>query len=151
MKAIQHATLHVATLAFLAAQAWAADQAAPIKQEDVIRKLEVKVNLAGAKAKPGVRVASDEQELTKLLGEATAKQFTGKIDFTKENLVHVVWGSSGPPFGKLRYEIKDEKADKVITFFVKVPQTLVQGQAYRLGNDFFAVPKNSKVTFGGAR
>jgi hypothetical protein len=63
-------------------------------------------------------------------------------------LVHVAWGSSGPPFGDLRYETKD---GKIITFFVKEPRAAIRGQAYRLGNDFFAGPKKADVKFGGAR
>ena len=73
-------------------------------------------------AKPGVRVASDEKEMTALLGEPIAKQVKGKIDFAKEDLAHVSWGSSGPPFGNLQYEIKEGKDGTTINFFVKKPR-----------------------------
>jgi hypothetical protein len=124
------------------------------KKTEPIRKLTVEVDpILGSKwsEKPGVRIASDEKELTKLVGEATAKQIAGKIDFAKENLVHVAGGSAGPPFGTLRHETKDGKEGKAITFFVRQPKTLVQGQAFRMGNDFFTVPKKANVQFGGAR
>lgn len=132
----------------------AADSTAPAKKTEPIRKLTVEVDpILGSKwsAKPGVRIASDEKELSKLFGEDTAKQIAGKIDFAKEDLVHVAWGSAGPPFGTLRHETKDGKEGKAITFFVRQPKTLVQGQAFRMGNDFFAVPKKANVQFGGAR
>jgi len=41
----------------------------------------------------------------------------------------------------------EEKEGKLITFYIKEPRTNVRGQAFRLGNDFFAVPKKSKVAF----
>jgi len=41
--------------------------------------------------------------------------------------------------------------EKLITFYIKEPRADVRGQAFRLGNDFFTVPKNSKVTFGKPR
>ena len=81
-------------------------------------------------------------------GEDIAKQVAGKVAFAKEDLVHVSWGSSGPPFGDLRYEVQD---GKIIIFYVKEPKAEIRGQAFRLGNDFFAVPKKATVTFGGAR
>jgi hypothetical protein len=119
-----------------------------------IRKLAVKVDPIVASqwsAKPGVTVASDQKELTKSFGEAVAKQIVGQIDFAKEKPVRAAWGSSGPPFGTLQYEIKEGKEGQAITFFVKEPKVTVRGQAYRLGNDFFVVPKKSQVSFGGSR
>jgi hypothetical protein len=132
-----------------AAEGWAADPKA-----EPIRKLTVNVDSTATlqwPAKPAVRMASDEKELTRLFGKAAAKQIAGQIDFAKEKLVHVVWGSSGPPFGTLQHEIKEGKEGKAITFFVKEPNVAVRGQAYRFGNDFFAVPKKSQVSFGGSR
>jgi hypothetical protein len=132
----------------------AADPSASPKKQEPIRKLTVEVDpIEGSQwsAKPGVRVASDEQELTKLLGKAIAKQIAGKIDFAKDKLVHVAWGSSGPPFGTLQYEIKADKEGDTITFYIQEPKVNMRGQAYRLGNDFFGVPKKSQVSFRGSR
>jgi hypothetical protein len=123
---------------------------APTKIEEPVRKIAVTVDpLAAAKLQgtPGVTAVSAEKQLKESFGEDIAKQITGKVDFVKEDLVHVSWGSSGPPFGDLRYDVKDGK----ITFFIKEPKAAVRGQAYRLGNDFFAVPKGAKVKFGGTR
>ena len=141
----------VITLAVFSNNASAED---PVVKTEPVRKITVTVEpLAAATlpGKPGVTVVSDENGLKESFGKDIAKQLSGKIDFAKEDLVHVSWGSSGPPFGKLRYEIKDGKDGKAMTFFVKVPQTFVAGQAYRLGNDFFAVPKGTTVKFGGTR
>jgi hypothetical protein len=138
----------------VASKSVAADPAAPPKKQEPIRKLTVEVDpIAGSQwsAKPGVQVASDEEETTKLLGKAIAKQIAGKIDFAKEKLVHVAWGSSGPPFGTLQYGIKEDKEGKAITFYIQEPKVAVRGQAFRIGNDFFAVPKKSQVEFGKSR
>ena len=140
-------------LVVLASAAWAADPAAPAKKKEPIRKLTVGVDPIVASewsAKPGVRVLSNQKEIVKWLGKAIAKQVEGRIDFAKENLVHVAWGSSGPPFGKLQYQIKDEKKERVITFYVQEPKATVRGEAFRLGNDFFAVPKKVQVRFKGS-
>ena len=122
----------------------------PTKKPEPIRKIPVTVDpMAAAKLQctPGVTVVSAEKQIQKFFGKAIAKQITGKIDFGKEDLVHVSWGSSGPPFGDLQFK----KDGKIITFFVKEPKVEMRGQAYRLGNDFFAVPRKAKVKFGGAR
>jgi hypothetical protein len=94
---------------------------------------------------------AENRRLCRSLGEDIAKQIIGKVGFAKEALVHVSWGSSGPPFGELAHEIKDGKGGKTITFFVLEPKVNQRGMAYRLGNDFFAVPKNSSVQFGKSR
>ena len=124
------------------------------KKDEAIRQLTVVVDPVTESqwsAKRGVRVASDEKEMTALLGEAIAKQVKGEIDFAKEDLAHVSWGSSGPPFGKLQYEIKDGDDGTTITFYIKKPKGEMRGTAFRLGNDFFAVPKKATVTFSGTR
>ena len=41
-----------------------------------------------------------------------AKQMTGKVDLAKEDLIHVSWGSSGPPFRDLPNESKDGKGGR---------------------------------------
>ena len=129
----------------------AASAKEPAKKSEPIRQIAVTLDpLAAAKLQgtPGVTVVGDEKQLKESFGQAIAKQITGKIDFAKEDLAHVSWGSSGPPFGDLRYETED---GKMITFYVEEPKVAIWGQAYQLGNDFFAVPKKAKVKFGGAR
>ena len=122
----------------------------PAKKPDPVRKIAVTVDpMAAVKLQgtPGVTVVSAEKELKNSFGEAIAKQITGKVDFAKEDLVHVSWGSSGPPFGELQFK----NDGKNITFFVREPKVDQRGMAYRLGNDFFAVPKEAKVKFGGTK
>ena len=138
--------------------AWKTQPPAPAavsdKKDEAIRKLTVEVDpVTGSQwsAKPGVRVASDEKEMTALLGEAIAKQVKGKIDFAKEDLAHVGWGTSGPPFGELQYEIQNGKDGTTITFYIKEPKVEMRGMAFRLGNDFFVVPKKATVKFSGTR
>jgi hypothetical protein len=135
---------------------WIAPPMVAVSAEDekAVRKLTVEVDpIAGSQwsANPGARAMGDQKEAAKLLGQSIAKQVVGKIDFAKEDLVHVAWGGSGPPFGTLQYEIKDGKDGKTITFYIKEPKAAIRGQAFRIGNDFFAVPKKSKVVFGPAR
>lgn len=99
-------------LVVLASAAWAADPAAPTKKKEPIRRLTVEVDPIVASqwsANPGARVLSNQKEMVKSLGKAIAKQVADQVDFAKENLVHVAWGSSGPPFDTLQYEIKDER------------------------------------------
>jgi len=137
-------------LAFLVAvgTSFAADEP---KHDAAIRQLLVTVDpLAAAKtsAKPGVAVCRSMEDVEQSLGKGIAKQIAGKVDFAKEDLVHVAWGSSGPPFGTLRHETRPGKEGKSIVFFVEDPKVAIRGQAYRLGNDFFAVPKKTNVQFG---
>lgn len=118
------------------------------KEESSIHKLIVTVDpLAAAKVsgKPGVTVFRSMTDVEKSLGKGIAKQIARQIDFANQELAHVAWGSSGPPFGTLQYETKEGKK---IVFFVEEPKVEVRGQAYRLGNDFFAVPKKTSVQFG---
>lgn len=118
------------------------------KEESSIRKLTVTVDsLTAAKmsGKPGVTVFGSMKDVEKSLGREIARQIDGQIDFAKQELVHVAWGSSGPPFGTLKYETKEGKK---AVFFVEEPKAAIRGQAYRLGNDFFAVPKKTSVQFG---
>jgi hypothetical protein len=69
------------------------------------------------------------------------EQFERAIDFQREDLILVQWGTSGPPFGKLTY-----KTDKTsITFTVEEPKVEVRGQAYKFGADWFTVAKGTKV------
>ncbi len=140
-----------------ATRAEAAAPVVPAKKAELVRKLTVNIGPVAAQrfsAKPGVTVVSDQKELTEflgeLLGEAAVKQIAAQIDFAKEKLAHVAWGSSGPPSGTLQHEVKQEKGD-AITFYIKEPKAPMRGVAYRLGSDFFVVPKKSQVSFGGAR
>jgi hypothetical protein len=138
-------------LAFLAA-AWASSLAAAEgKHDTTISQLTVTVDpLTAAKlsGKPGVAVFRWMEDVEKSLGKAVAKQIAGKVDFAKQDLVHVAWGSSGPPFGTLRHETRPGKEGEKTVFFVEDPKVAIRGQAYRLGNDFFAVPKKTNVQFG---
>jgi hypothetical protein len=116
-----------------------------------VRKLTVQVepmDAAMLSAKAGA-AEFDSEESVKKLGKAIAGQIAGQVDFAKEKLVHIGWGSSGPPFGELRQEVKEGKDGQEITFHVQEPKADIRGQAYRLGNDFFAVPKGAKVSFTG--
>src|SRR5262245_29067825 len=89
----------------------------------------------------------DAEAVAKLLGDkgkAEAKALAAQVDFKKEALVLVSWTTSGPPDGVLKYEIKD----KQIIFFVQGPPAGgARGQRARIGADFFAVPRDAKVTF----
>ena len=47
----------------------------------------------------------------------------------------------------LKSEIKGEVGKQEIIFFIEEPVAAARGQAYRLGTDFFSVPKDAKVGF----
>jgi len=108
-------------------------------------------------AKPGVVTIGSQQEANDKLGQEVAKQVVKQIDFSKEILVRATWHSSGPPFGTLQYEVKaDNNQPPTITFYVQEPKfppgkPAVRGMTLRLGDDYFAVPKEAKVLWGGTR
>lgn len=88
---------------------------------------------------------TDADAAEKLVGAASAKGLVSEIDFAKEQLVLVSWTTSGPPDGKLMHEVAK---DGGITFYVQGPAGVkARGQRARIGADFFAVPKEAKVTF----
>jgi len=130
------------------------------EETTIVRKLTVKLppgvhpDLSG---KPGVVVIGSQQEANDKLGPEVAKQLVTQIDFSKEILVRATWHSSGPPFGTLQYELKtDKNQPPTITFYVQEPKfppgkPAVRGMAMRLGDDYFAVPKDAKVLWGGTR
>jgi len=126
----------------------------------IVRKLTVKLppgvhsDLSG---KPGVVIIGSQQEANDKLGPEVAKQVVNQVDFSRETLVRAIWHSSGPPFGTIQYELKtDKNQPPTITFYVQEPKfppgkPAVRGMALRMGDDYFAVPKEAKVLWGGAR
>lgn len=91
---------------------------------------------------PGITTFASAEELAKKNPKLLEK-FDHEIDFAKEDLILVQWGSSGPPFGKLTY--KTEKTS--IIFAVEEPKVQIRGQAYKLGADWFTVVKGTKIVF----
>src|SRR5262249_25549104 len=89
----------------------------------------------------------DADAVAKLLGEdgkAEARALAAQVDFKKEALVLISWTCSGPPDGVLKHEVKN----KQIIFFVQGPPAGgVRGRRARIGADFFAVPRDMKITF----
>jgi len=89
----------------------------------------------------------DAEAVAKLLGDdgkAAAKALADQVDFKKEAIVLISWTTSGPPDGVLKHEMQD----KQIIFYVQGPPAGgVRGQRARIGADFFAVPRDAKVTF----
>jgi hypothetical protein len=85
----------------------------------------------------------DAEALEKLLGDS-AKALAAQVDFKKEAIVLVSWTTSGPPDGVLKHELKD----KAILFYIQGPPPgKARGERARIGADFFAVPRDAKVTF----
>lgn len=90
----------------------------------------------------------DAKTLEKEFGKAQAKALAQLVDFTKEKIVLVSWTTSGPPEGKLTYEIKPDGKDRRVVFFVQGPKgVLARGERARIAADFFAVPKGMAVFF----
>ena len=91
---------------------------------------------------------TDAAAVEKLLGKDNAKGLLSMVDLEKEQLVLVSWTTSGPPDGSLKHEVKGAGKDRQLTFYVQgPPNAQARGQRARLGADFFAVPRNVKVTF----
>lgn len=87
---------------------------------------------------------TDLDAVEMLVGKAAAKTLGAAVDFQMESLVLVSWTTSGPPDGTLKHEVKKDGA---IVFYVQGPGGQVRGQRARIGADFFAVPKDAKVSF----
>jgi hypothetical protein len=84
----------------------------------------------------------------KLLGRPNAKMLIDAVNFKSESIVLVSWTTSGPPDGTLKYETKGEGEGAKVTFYVQGPAGGgVRGQRARIGADFFAVPRDTKVAF----
>ncbi len=119
-------------------------------EKSAVQKVSVEVDaMAAAKltGKTGVTEYATEKEASAALGEKIARQLTGKVDYMRDKLVFISWGTSGPPFGMLKSEIKGEAGKQEIIFFVEEPVVAARGQAYRLGTDFYSIPKDAKVGF----
>jgi hypothetical protein len=77
-------------------------------------------------------------------GQAEANALAAQVDFKKEAIVFISWTTSGPPDGVLTHQVTDKK----VTFFVQGPGAgAARGLRARIGADFFAVPRDRKVTF----
>ena len=138
------ALLFAATTTIVAAAEKSPEKKEPVRKLAVMLTGEDSIKLS---ATQGVTEATTAEELKKHFGEALARQLGGNVDFAKEKVVYVGWGSSGPPFDTLEYEIKETKSGKTVSFYAKSPKVNVRGQAYKLGSDFFAVPKDHTAEF----
>jgi len=92
--------------------------------------------------KPGVTQFGSQDDVDKAFGKGKVT-LERPIDFAKEELVFVRWGTSGPPFGDLKFKSSPKEG---ISFYVQEPNVQVRGQAYKLGADWFTVPKGTKVS-----
>ena len=125
--------------------------AAQDKDKFEVKPLQVKglpFNVGGGKA---VTTIKSKDELEKIAGKKAAQELAGQVDFQKQEIVFVSWTTSGPPFGKLEFEVIGKDKDRVVEFYIREPNVKVRGQAARIGADFFAVPKETKVRLGKSR
>jgi hypothetical protein len=127
--------------------------AATAKDKDKIevKPLQVKglpFNVGGGNA---VTTVKSKDELEKVAGKKAAQELVGQVDFQKQEIVFVSWTTSGPPFGKLEFEVIGKDKDRVVEFYIREPKANARGQAARIGADFFAVPKETKVRLGKSR
>lgn len=113
-----------------------------------VRKLQVAVDQTDlVQQKPGVSLAASNEEMTRAWGEKFAQQISKQVDFKKEKVVRVDWGSEGPPFDTLEYRFEKNQAKMRVEFFQRKPQAQARGQAYMIGLDFYAVPIDAEVSF----
>jgi hypothetical protein len=91
-----------------------------------------------------VVVLGDAEAVEKLVGKASAKGLLDGVDFAKDKIVLVSWSSGGPPDGVLKHETKGD----MVQFYVQGPPAgKARGERLRVGADFFAVPRDLKVSF----
>jgi len=126
-------------LVSLALSAWAAEEEGPTPQS-------VKVTVTGippGAGQPGVQQFGSADEVQKAFANTKITLPDG-IDFAKYDVVFVGWGTSGPPFGQLKFKSNVKTG---VTFYVQEPAAQIRGQAYKLGADWFLVPKGTKTAF----
>jgi hypothetical protein len=117
------------------------------KKPAVVRPLKV-MGLRFDDSAQGLSTYKSAAEVEKAAGKPVAEQIAKLVDFDKEDVVFVRWTSSGPPFGMLQHEVKDQ----AVEFYIKDPAMgKIRGQALRLGADFFGVTKGAKATMGPTR
>jgi hypothetical protein len=92
-----------------------------------------------------VKVLKSREEIEKVAGKEAAESLAKRVDFSAEWIVFVSWSTGGPPFGFLKYEIRQQGAARQIEFYVVEPLDQQRGSALRVGADFFAVPRDVTV------
>jgi hypothetical protein len=92
-----------------------------------------------------VKVFKSREEIEKVAGKEATEALAKRVDFSAEYIVFVSWNSGGPPFGFLKYEIRQQGAARQIEFYVVEPLDQQRGSALRVGADFFAVPCDMTV------
>ena len=98
-----------------------------------------------------VTTMEDAAAVEKLLGKDSATSLLERVDFTKEKVVLVSWGTSGPPEGSLKHEVKGEGKERQLVFYVQGPVGAhIRGARARIAADFFAVPRDIAVAFDPA-
>lgn len=95
-----------------------------------------------------VAAIKDAEAARQAFGNNDAQALIGQVDFSIEQLALVSWTTSGPPEGKLLFEIRGKGSKQRLTFYVQAPANAkVRGQMARLGLDLFAVPKGWAMSF----
>jgi hypothetical protein len=90
----------------------------------------------------GVRTFASLAEINKDFAGHQVK-LDRDVDFTKESVILIQWGTSGPPFGKLAHRVTEKKE---IEFYVDEPKVEIRGQAFKQGLNWYTVPKGTKVS-----
>jgi hypothetical protein len=116
-----------------------------------VRTLKVKREAFGA---PGADLAVKELKSTKDLeayGAKVAKEIGDEVDFSWEKVAVVSWGSSGPPFDNITYDLMPTKSGFSMTVRrqLAVPAGQPRKQAYLSSVTCFVIPKSVTVTTEG--
>jgi hypothetical protein len=91
---------------------------------------------------------SDAKAVEALAEKDSAGQLIKRVDFDREMIVLVSWTTAGPPEGTLKHETIKANGETRIVFFVKAPAgALIRGMRAHIAADFFAVPKDAKISF----
>jgi hypothetical protein len=94
----------------------------------------------------GPMVFKSREEVEKAAGKTLAAVLANYVDFSREYVVFVRWETSGPPFGKLKYEVTGTGKERQVRFYVEEPPgNRPRGRAARIGADFFAIPRDMTV------
>jgi len=117
-----------------------------------VRKLDQKVFEKAKPAeqhKPGVKALTSKDAVAKEFNKDVAEAVAKVVDFTKEEVVYFTYHTGGPPFGQPKFTANAK--DKKVEFYVLEPKTGARGEALKLGQELYAIPKGAKVSYGGLK
>jgi hypothetical protein len=99
--------------------------------------------------KPGVLSFKTLKDLGRVLKKAEAQALVAGVNFNTEQVVLVLWTTSGPPDGVLSFRMEQGSGgqQRGVFFVQEPPESQIRGMRFSQSAHFFSVPKNMNVTF----